>query len=71
MLCNGVKQTFIGCAYLVKAKAGSKPLCTVFSSLSESAAKTTYVRGSKYSHYEHEVWNPEKTIGHCAGFTHN
>lgn len=60
----------IACAILVRDHVSGKPFCTVFSALTEEKAKVTYFYGSKWSLYEHEVWDQKKTVGHCAGMTH-
>ena len=53
-----------GCAF-----AWPSGHCIVYSYLSEDSAKHT-VSGDGLSLFEHEVWNGEKSIGHCAGFIH-
>lgn len=63
-ICEGPAY---GCAFYVP-----EDTCIVYSMFSEEEAKKAYLAGTfgKTSHFEHEVWNKNKTIGHCAGYMH-
>jgi hypothetical protein len=60
----------VACAIRVRDHVSGKPFCTVFAAITEDEAKKARYYGSKYTLFEHEVWNADKTIGHCAGFNH-
>ncbi len=44
--------------------------CTIASIFTEEEARTRYVHDD-LSLFEHEVWNKDKTKGHCAGYHHD
>lgn len=43
--------------------------CYTYSYFSENEAKST-MSGDGLTLWEHEVWNSDKSVGHCAGFVH-
>lgn len=65
LLCNTTKELkprLAGCAFY------SKHLCSVYSIFDEQTADR--VLSADGTLFEHEVWNKNKTIGHCAGWDH-
>jgi hypothetical protein len=46
--------------------------CYVYSTFTEAEARKYTPSGplGKTTLFEHEVWNNDKTLGHCAGFDH-
>ena len=59
----GAMPALGGCAFY------RRDICEVYSFMAEDAARRTMSADGLTLH-EHEVWNDERTVGHCAGFIH-
>lgn len=69
-MCDPKRESFPngglgGCAFYI----GTGGTCYVYSMYSEWEAQRI-MSGDGLTLYEHEVWNETKTVGHCAGYTH-